>query len=69
MGRLLNYDEFRQLVLDWLDDHCHFGDAATLVCDDDMSFLDNGLSRENFDSMRRIITYVTGHPQYQGAWS
>lgn len=95
MGRHLNYDEFRQLILDWLDDHYHFGDAATLIRDDDMSFLDNGvlnslgfvalivyledlfritidrkaLSRENFDSMKKIITYVTGHSQYQGAWS
>ena len=25
------------------------------------------LSRENFDGMRKIIDYVTGHPQYQGA--
>lgn len=95
MGKYLTYDEFRQLVLDWLDDHYHFGDAATLVRDDDMSFLDNGvlnslgfvalivyledlfritidrkaLSRENFDSMRKIITYVTDHPQYQGVAS
>ncbi len=92
MGRHLNYDDFRQLVLDWLDDHYHFGDAAALVRDDDLSFLDNGvlnslgfvalivyledtfritidrkaLSRENFDSMRKIICYVTRHPQYQG---
>ncbi len=95
MGRILTYDEFRQLILDWLDDHYHFGDAATLVQDDDRSFLDNGvlnslgfvalivfledtfritidrkaLSRENFDSMRKIITFVTSHPQYQGVAS
>lgn len=92
MGKILSYEEFRQLILDWLDDHYHFGDAAILVRDDDMSFLDNGilnslgfvalivhledtfhitidrkaLSRENFDSMRKIITYVTNHPQYRG---
>jgi len=80
------------LILDWLDDHYHFGEAATLVQDDDRSFLDNGilnslgfvalivyledlfritidrksLTRENFDSMRKIITYVMNHREYRG---
>jgi len=92
MPRPLTYEEFRQLILDWLDDHYHFGEAATLVQDDDRSFLDNGilnslgfvalivyledlfritidrksLTRENFDSMRKIITYVMNHPEYRG---
>jgi acyl carrier protein len=33
----------RQLIIDWLDDNYHFGDAATLIKDDEMSFLDNGV--------------------------
>jgi acyl carrier protein len=36
-------DELRDLVLDWLDDHYHFGDARTLVRDNEMSFLDHGV--------------------------
>lgn len=37
------YAALRQAVIDWLDDNYHFGDAATLVGDDDLSFLENGI--------------------------
>ena len=33
----------RKLVIDWLDDNFHFGDAAALVANDELSFLDNGI--------------------------
>ena len=33
----------RQQVIDWLDDNYHFGDAATLIRDDEMSFMDQGI--------------------------
>lgn len=36
-------EELRQLVIDWLDDNYHFGDAASLITDDDVSFMDNGI--------------------------
>jgi D-alanine--poly(phosphoribitol) ligase subunit 2 len=35
--------DVRQLVIDWLDDNYHFGDAASKIKDDDMSFLENGI--------------------------
>lgn len=35
--------ELRQLIIDWLDDEYHFGDAASLVTDDEASFLDGGI--------------------------
>jgi D-alanine--poly(phosphoribitol) ligase subunit 2 len=35
--------DLRQLVIDWLDDNYHFGDAAEKIKDDDMSFLENGV--------------------------
>jgi len=35
--------DMRQLLLDWLDDNYHFGEAATLIPSDDASFLDNGI--------------------------
>jgi acyl carrier protein len=35
--------ELRTLILEWLDDNYHFGDAAALVRDDAMSWLDNGI--------------------------
>lgn len=76
--------ELRALIIDWLDDQYHFGDAASLIKDDDQSFLEHGvltslgfvqlvlylekklairiergaLTRENFDGMNRIITFV-----------
>ncbi len=78
-------DGIRQRVIDWLDDNIHFGEAATLITSDDMSFLDNGildslgfvrlvlyledtyqvtidrqrLSRANFDSLGRIVRFVS----------
>jgi len=33
----------RQLLIDWLDDNYHFGEAETLIPSDDASFLDNGV--------------------------
>ncbi len=33
----------RQVVIDWLDDNYHFGDAAEMIRDDGMSFLQNGI--------------------------
>ena len=87
------YSEVRRVVIDWLDDNFHFGDAATLVQDDERSFLDNGilaslgfvqlivyiedkyritidrkdLSRENFDSMGKIVSYVLRHKDFRRA--
>ena len=81
----MHSSELRVVVIDWLDDNYHFGDAAALVTDDDMSFLEHGiltsigfveliayledtlgiridpadLSRDNFDGMNKIVTYVT----------
>ena len=33
----------RQLVIDWLDDNYHFGEAEQVIGDDDRSFLRNGV--------------------------
>jgi acyl carrier protein len=33
----------RRLVIDWLDDNYHFGDAEKLLADDERSFLQNGI--------------------------
>lgn len=33
----------RQLVVDWLDDNYHFGEAEQLIGDDERSFLENGI--------------------------
>jgi acyl carrier protein len=83
----------RQSVIDWLDDNYHFGDAASLIKNDEMSFMDGGildslgfvqlclflektyamkidrksLSRENFDSLGKIVRYVSGHKDYRGS--
>lgn len=83
----------RQTIIDWLDDNYHFGEAATKIRDDDMSFLTGGildslgfvqlvlflentfklkinrkeLTPKNFDSLNKIITYVSAHPGYKGA--
>lgn len=35
--------ELRRLIIDWLDDQFHFGDAESLVVDDDRSFLEHGV--------------------------
>ena len=82
----------RTLVVDWLDDNYHFGQAEELIGGDDRSFLENGildslgfvqlilhlentygikierklLTRENFDSLRKIVTYVSTHRDYRG---
>jgi acyl carrier protein len=74
----------RQAIVEWLDDNYLFGDAASMLVSDDLSFLENGildslgfvrlvlmleeryaikidrkhLTRANFDSMNKIITYV-----------
>ena len=82
----------RQVVIDWLDDNYHFGDAADKIKDDDMSFIENGildslgfvqlvlhlentyqlkidrknLSPANFDSLAKIVAYMTGHRDYKG---
>ena len=33
----------RRLVIDWLDDNYHFGEAESLLVDDERSFLQNGI--------------------------
>lgn len=81
--------ELRQLVVDWLDDNFHFGEADELITDEEMSFLDNGiltslgfvqlilfledrlvivvdratLTRDNFDSMGKIVRYLVSRPE------
>jgi len=35
--------ELRQLLIDWLDDNYHFGDAEALIGDDDASWLERGV--------------------------
>lgn len=83
--------DIRQAVIDWLDDTYHFGDAESLIKDEDLSFLDNGildslgfvnltlflektfslkidrksLTRDNFDSMRKIVDYISAHPEFE----
>lgn len=80
----MDYAGLRARIIEWLDDNYHFGDAESLIPDDDASFLDHGildslgfvqlillledtlhvtitrkdLNRDNFDGMRKIITYV-----------
>jgi acyl carrier protein len=46
----------RQDIIDWLDDQLHFGEAATLIRSDDMSFLENGV----LDSLGfvRLVVYL-----------
>jgi acyl carrier protein len=86
------YPEIRTLVVEWLDDNYHFGQAEELIGSDERSFLENGildslgfvqlivhlentyhiklerkqLTRANFDSLRKIITHVSGHRDYRG---
>ena len=93
IGDPIAYGEVRRLVIDWLDDNFHFGDADSLIQSDDQSFLDNGilaslgfvqlivyledkykitidrkdLSRENFDSMAKIVNYVLRHKDFRRA--
>ncbi len=35
--------DLRQLIVDWLDDQFHFGDAESLITSDDASFLELGV--------------------------
>jgi acyl carrier protein len=85
-------ERLRQLVVDWLDDNYHFGDAAAKITSDDLSFLDHSIlnslgfvalilyledtfgfaidrkriTRDNFDSLRKIVDYVLSHKDYKG---
>jgi acyl carrier protein len=38
-----NYAKLRRLVIDWLDDNVHFGEAESKITDDELSFLKNGI--------------------------
>lgn len=85
----MNEQALKQLIIDWLDDNYHFGDAADKIgADEDKSFLQNGIldsmgfvklilfieqscgiqlnrrdiSPANFDSLRRIVKYVSAIP-------
>jgi len=88
-----DYAKLRRVVIDWLDDNFHFGDAETLIGDDARSFLDHGilaslgfvqlvvyledkyrvtidrkdLTRENFDSLEKIVTYLLRHKDFPRA--
>jgi acyl carrier protein len=35
--------ELRRLIIEWLDDQYHFGDAESLIASDAHSFLENGV--------------------------
>lgn len=35
--------ELRRLIVEWLDDQYHFGDASSLIGSDEQSFLDSGV--------------------------
>jgi acyl carrier protein len=39
----MSRDELRQLLIEWLDDNYHFGDAEAKIGNDDASFLDNAV--------------------------
>ena len=88
-----HYAKVRHVVIDWLDDNFHFGDAEALIGDDTRSFLDHGilaslgfvqlvvyledkyrvtidrkdLTRENFDSLEKIVSYILRHKDFAGA--
>jgi acyl carrier protein len=47
--------EMRQFLIDWLDDHHHFGEAEQKIGHDDASFLDNGV----LDSLGFVALVVT----------
>jgi hypothetical protein len=51
----------RRGVIDWLDDNHHFGEAESLIGDDEASFLDKGV----LDSLGKIVRYVIGHPEFK----
>ena len=82
----------RRLIIEWLDDNYHFGEAEAKLGGDDASWLKGGvldslgfvqlilhlentlklkinrkeISPKNFDSMNKILVYVTAHPQFRG---
>lgn len=33
----------RQLIIDWLDDNHHFGEAESLIVSDDISWIEHGI--------------------------
>lgn len=35
--------ELRHVIIEWLDDQYHFGDASSLIRSDEQSFLDTGV--------------------------
>lgn len=39
----MNRAAVRQLIVEWLDDNFHFGEAETLLVSDDISWLDHGI--------------------------
>lgn len=39
----VEYETIRAMIIDWLDDKYHFGDAAAMITSDDMSWLQNGV--------------------------
>ena len=82
----------RRIVIDWLDDNIHFGEAEAMIGgDDDLSMLKNGildslgyvmlilylektcnvrldpkkLSPSNFDSLRKVVEYVSAMPGFR----
>lgn len=87
-----DYTALRRVVIDWLDDNFHFGDAESLIGEDSRSFLDHGilaslgfvqlvvyledkykvvidrkdLTRENFDSLAKIVNYILKHKDFRG---
>jgi acyl carrier protein len=85
----MNAAKLRSLVIDWLDDNYHFGEAENVIGgDDERSFLRSGildslgfvklilfleqacgveidrkdLSPANFDSLGKIVRYVSALP-------
>lgn len=55
--------KLRQLIIDWLDDNYHFGEAAEKIRDDDMSFLKGGI----LDSLGfvQLVLYLENHFRIQ----
>jgi acyl carrier protein len=43
MSEPADYAAIRTRIIDWLDDKYHFGDAASLITSDDLSWLQNGV--------------------------
>jgi acyl carrier protein len=53
-----DYSVVRSVIVEWLDDNVHFGDAESLITDDEMSFLENGV----LDSLGfvQLILHIEG---------